>query len=366
LISKKNRTGKPFKEFRQENKQVIKVKNTAIFFSLVLMAIILLIGCTQNTPSDSNSTPAENNTGSPSANGTSNNNPEAGMAASIKDRESAIPPDAVKITPTTDLLPPQLHSSEYEEPVPLPYPINTAGAEDSAFMMPNGKTIYFFFTPDVRVPAEKQLLDGVTGIYVSEKNGNEWKKPERIVLQDAGKLSLDGCEFVQGNKMWFCSAREGYAGIHWFTAEYQNGNWQDWQNADFNPAYEVGELHISADGSELFFHSAREGGKGGLDIWVSKKVNGEWLEPTNVEAVNTASNEGWPNLSPDEKELWFSKDYGLWRSKKADGEWQAPELMISSLAGESSLDNEGNVYFTHHFYKDNNMLEADIYVARKK
>jgi hypothetical protein len=40
--------------------------------------------------------------------------------------------------------------------------------------------------------------------------------------------------------------------------------------------------------------------------------------------------------------------------------------MIKTLAGEASLDNLGNVYFTHHFYKDDVMLEADIYVAHKK
>ena len=46
-------------------------------------------------------------------------------------------------------------------------PVNTAGAEDSPFVTPDGQTLYFFFTPDVRVPAEQQLLDGVTGIWVT-------------------------------------------------------------------------------------------------------------------------------------------------------------------------------------------------------
>jgi hypothetical protein len=36
------------------------------------------------------------------------------------------------------------------------------------------------------------------------------------------------------------------------------------------------------------------------------------------------------------------------------------------FAGEPSLDNEVNIYFTHHFFKDNVMLEADYYVARRK
>jgi hypothetical protein len=37
------------------------------------------------------------------------------------------------------------------------------------------------------------VIDGVTGIDVSKKVNGAWQKPERVVLQDAGKLALDGC-----------------------------------------------------------------------------------------------------------------------------------------------------------------------------
>lgn len=281
-------------------------------------------------------------------------------------RESKIPTDAVKITPATDVSPPKSLSAEYENPIPLPSPVNTAGAEDSSFIFPDGNTLYFFFTPDVRIPAEKQLIDGVTGIYVAKKSDGVWQNPERIILQDKNKVALDGCEFVSGDMIWFCSAREGYDGIHWFTAEFKNDKWQNWQNADFPAEYKVGELHFSADGNEVYFHSDRPGGRGGLDIWISKKIDGVWQEPENVSAVNTSGDEGWPALTPDENELWTYKDYALWRSKKVDDEWSKPVKMFSPLAGEATIDNEGNVYFIHHFYKNDVMLEADIYVAKKK
>ena len=281
-------------------------------------------------------------------------------------RETIIPPDAVKISPESDAHPPQIHSTEFEAPVPVPGRVNTAGAEDSPFIMPDGSTLYFFFTPDVFIPAEKQLLDGVTGVYRSVKVNGEWAEPERVILQDPGKLALDGCEFVLVDTMWFCSAREGYDGIHWFTAHLGDGAWQNWENADFDPAYQVGELHISSDGNELYYHSERPGGKGGLDIWMSKKVNGEWQEPVNVAAVNTPDGEGWPALNPQGDELWFHRNFGIWRSKKVNGEWQEPELIISDLAGEPSIDRDGNVYFVHHFFEGDKMIEADLYVAYKK
>jgi hypothetical protein len=282
-------------------------------------------------------------------------------------RQSKIPSDAVKMTPETDVYPPILHSDEYEKPVPLAL-IDTAGAEDSPFIPEDRDELYFFFTPDVKVPAEKQLLDGVTGIYVSKYIGGVWQEPERVVLQKKGKLSLDGCEFVEGNFMLFCSAREGYAGIHWFSAEYKDGKWTDWKNADFKTDYDVGELHIHGD--ELYYHSSRAGGKGGLDIWKLSKINGEWQEPENVEIVNSEDNEGWPYVSSDGQELWFTRFYmgspAVFKSKRLNGEWQEPEMIISQFAGEPTLDKNGNLYFVHHYYKDSVMLEADIYVAYKK
>jgi hypothetical protein len=285
------------------------------------------------------------------------------------DRESLIPAGQTKIQPGDDLYPPVSVSAEYETPVPLPYPINSAGAEDSAFILPDGDTLYFFFTPDPNKPPEAQLTDEVTGIYVSHAGVDGWGTPRRVQLQDPGKLSLDGCEFILGEVMWFCSAREGYIGLHWFSAKFSGEKWENWQVADFKPEYEVGELHITADRHQLYFHSARPGGQGGYDLWVSENLYGEWQPPVNLAALNSPHTDGWPFITQDGAELWFTRMIGapeLWRSKLVDGAWAAPEQMFINFAGEASLDSQGNVFFTHHFYRDNRMLEADIFYARKR
>jgi hypothetical protein len=281
-------------------------------------------------------------------------------------RESKIPESAVKVTQETDVSQVRSHSNEYDSPVPVVGSINTAGAEDSAFILPDGNTMYFFFTPDVQVPVEEQLSDHVTGIYVSEKINNVWQEPGRIVLQDRGKLSLDGCLFVLADQGWFCTTREGYAGMHWATVQKEGGLWQDWQVNDFPEEYEVGELHISNNSKTLYFHSNRDGGKGGMDVWVSENIDDVWQEPVNLDLVNSEYDEGWPALNPNEDELWISKNYGLWRSKLVDDVWQEPDLMFSPLAGEASVDSAGSVYFTHHYFVDDVMIEADIFVAHKK
>ncbi len=67
-------------------------------------------------------------------------------------RLDKLPSDISKRKPETDQYPPVLHSNQYENPVPLGSGVNTAGAEDSPFVLPDGNTLYFFFTPDIRVP----------------------------------------------------------------------------------------------------------------------------------------------------------------------------------------------------------------------
>jgi len=128
----------------------------------------------------------------------------------LEDRYAKIPADAVKGTPVTDLFPPILVSPDFEEPVPMPGPVNSAGAEDSPFITADGQEFYFFFTPDVRVPVEKQLIDSVTGIWACRFVGGNWTEPERVALND--DYAMDGCEVVFGDTMWFASVRAGNYG----------------------------------------------------------------------------------------------------------------------------------------------------------
>ena len=86
----------------------------------------------------------------------------------------------------------------------------------------------------------------------------------------------------------------------------------------------------------------------------------------NLKIVNTVDNEGYPALNPAGDELWFSRNYGIWRSVRVNDHWQVPIQILFPLAGEPSIDQDGNIYFVHHFYQNDMMLEVDIYVAYRK
>jgi TPR repeat protein len=65
---------------------------------------------------------------------------------------------------------------------------------------------------------------------------------------------------------------------------------------------------LTSSGNTLYFSSDRKGGFGGTDIYISKKLpNGEWGPALNLgEEINTAFDEDFPNISSDEKTLYFS------------------------------------------------------------
>jgi hypothetical protein len=294
-----------------------------------------------------------------------------------KSRAGSIPAGAIKLTPQNDPAPPQLAPAfrEYwHDPVPLEGPINTAGAEDSPFVTPDGQTLYFWFNGDQSKDVQEQARDPLTGIYWCKKVNGEWQEPERLFLQYYDKLGLDGAPTVRGNTLWFASIREGnYRNIDIWTAELVNGRWTHWANVGelLNKTYDLGELHVTADGNEIYYGSTRPGGKGQSDIWVTRRVNGQWQEPENVDAVNTDGSEGQPFVSEDGNELWFTRSTPgptIYRSVKREGKWQEPELVVSHLSGEPTLDSNGNLYFTHLRWDDtlNRVTEADIYVCYRK
>ncbi|MCP4583152.1 MAG: hypothetical protein GY839_16210 [candidate division Zixibacteria bacterium] len=292
-------------------------------------------------------------------------------------RGQSIPYEAIKMTPETDYYPPVLHLDLWQDPVPLPGLINTAGAEDSPFITPDADTFFFFFTPDVDVPPEQQLLDRVTGIWWSRYISGNWTEPSKIILSD--DLALDGCPFSRDNKLWFCSARaDGYRTIDIYIAELIAGDWGNVTNAGqrLNAEIEIGELHLSSDGNTLYFGTDVLDGHGGYDLWKTVKSDGVWGDAVNLGTnVNTPYNEFLPYVSADGNELWYTAESSLgypgpavFRSFKIDEDtWGESEEIISSFAGEPTLDSQGNIYFVHHYFSDDmQMIEADIYIAYRR
>jgi outer membrane protein OmpA-like peptidoglycan-associated protein len=122
-----------------------------------------------------------------------------------------------------------------------------------------------------------------------------------------------------GEEVWFTgnSSKEGKKQegkgkefkLKIFTATKKGGNWGEPLPLDLGEPL-ANDCHpaLSADGQRFYFTSDREGGYGGMDLYVSHFTGGKWSTPLNLgPTVNTPGNEVFP-FSYDDGTLYFASD----------------------------------------------------------
>ena len=144
-----------------------------------------------------------------------------------------------------------------------------------------------------------------------------WDPPENLGSA-VNSPRIDGAVSISsdGLTLFFYSNRDGGQGgmdIYMTNRVTRNDKWGQAVNMGppvNSPTGETGPF-ISSDGLEFYFNSRRTGGYGGADLYVSKRetTNDVWGEPVNLgPLVNSAYTELGACLSPDGLLLLFS-DY---------------------------------------------------------
>lgn len=105
---------------------------------------------------------------------------------------------------------------------------------------------------------------------------------------------------------------------------------------------------LSADGNTLFFASNKPGGKGGLDLFMTRKLpDGSWAESQPINSLNTEDNEDFPYLTDDGKTLYFASNgypglggYDVYKSEwnPKTNRWKSPQNLGYPL--NSSYDDK--------------------------
>lgn len=144
-------------------------------------------------------------------------------------------------------------------------------------------------------------------IFISEKVDGHWTKAKGIKNINT-KNHEASCGLSADGQTLFIYKAEDYGNI--YRSNFENGEWTTPVKLGPNINTEYRETHasISADGKYLYFTSDRPGGFGGMDIYVSEKMeNGIWGPARNLgKGVNTKNNEEGPFIHPDGKTLYFS------------------------------------------------------------
>lgn len=149
-------------------------------------------------------------------------------------------------------------------------------------------------------------------VYMSEVKNGVFSKARKL---DQNVNTLEGSEEIVG------LSTNGDFMLFYFENELSFG---DLHIAEYNTVdgvFEVEKLpkvintknheiaaSVSRFGDAIYFASNREGGYGGVDIYVSRKLpNGAWSPAQNLgPTVNSEYDEDFPNISPDNRTLYFS------------------------------------------------------------
>lgn len=145
-------------------------------------------------------------------------------------------------------------------------------------------------------------------IMFTKQVNSKWSTPVNITPE----LMTDGDMFISSlsadGRILFLSKDDNY-NSDIYTSTFNGITWSKTLrlNKHINTRYWESHGNLSTDGSLLVFASDRPGGFGGLDLYISRKVNGDWGPAVNLgPQINTPFNEDRPFLINNGKKLFFS------------------------------------------------------------
>jgi len=189
--------------------------------------------------------------------------------------------------------------------------INSEGPDYYPFI-PKDESFLVFNSKRDDGSAKKANGNFFSEIYLSEVKSGTFTKAIKL---DQNINTLDGTEEVVGlsangdDILFYYENKLSYGDL--YIAEYNL----------LRGVYEVEKLpkvintkgheiaaSISRFGDVIYFASDRDGGYGGVDLYVSRKLpNGKWSLAQNLgPSINTKDDEDFPNISTDNKTLYFS------------------------------------------------------------
>ena len=199
-------------------------------------------------------------------------------------------------------------------------PINTVYNDYAAFSLGKDSLICITSAREEGKGSLKDLQFGETqaDLFRFVGSGGEWNKYdpkdrfESVVNSKwgdgSGSFNIDRTKFYYTN----CEVSVGEV-CHIYFSTLTGGKWSDPQplNANIN-SDDFSSKHpsLTPRGDTLFFVSDREGGLGGLDIWMSLNAGGQsWGPPINLgEQINTRFNEVSPYYDENDNVLYFASE----------------------------------------------------------
>jgi len=177
---------------------------------------------------------------------------------------------------------------------------------------------------------EKKLLSGIRdlwiddnfmALYTANRNLDGTVSSPEVFSENITTKFHEGpvCFNKSGDRVFFTrndfkrgkrrNNSDGIMKLQIYTSTKEGDDWSKPTSLNFNTKeYEEAHPALTPNGNRLYFSSDREGGYGGMDLYVSEFKNGEWAAPINLgEKVNTPGNDVFPYVH-DDGTLYFASN----------------------------------------------------------
>jgi len=180
-------------------------------------------------------------------------------------------------------------------------PFSGTYPDEYPMLSPDGSKLYFAS----RRPTEGASPKKYNDIWAVELTSKGWGEPVHMGEAVNTDFVDSHPSVTKDGTIYFHTNRDGNMDV--YRSKLANGKYAKPERLPFNSGAIDGEPFVSPDESFVIFSSAREGGYGSGDLYITCFRDGKWTEARNLgPGVNTPGWDGNPFLSKDRNYLYIS------------------------------------------------------------
>ncbi len=261
-----------------------------------------------------------------------------------------------------DLYISKLKGKKWGKPEAFPY--NTEDKEASMCISPDGNKLYF----------TRKVNGRNSNIYECSKTANDnWSKPRTVGVVNTEYDEESPFIHPDGKTMYFSSkGHNTIGGYDIFKSEWNGSSWGTPQNLGYpiNTAGDELTFVLSASGQFGFYSSVRDGGEGGLDLYMitmpleERNKNLALVKGKVEDAISGKALDATVIITDNDAGI----EYGRFKTNEETGEY-----MISLPSGKNygiSIEKEGHLFHSENIYLDANSnyktVKQDIQLVNTK